>query len=253
MAKGVVWKIRFPTVARQRRVPAILVAQFAYTGISCPPPRSFPRALLILPEDFQFSILRLLIIRAGRTQVVSFAATRRAARLAGCRADDFRTRLGIEGPFVNSPNAWLRLRAGSSRGRASHQPRSLWYCWIRLKYFTLGNICRAYVLRRRAAPRPSSPPPSCLCLLFLPHVPRETLVNVLTRRALVSWNTAFPKYNTASLSANLLAQLHFHSVFKVHRAHRVVLPGEKFLVKLIIRPCFVCRFLTEFPREIRRK
>lgn len=56
-------------------------------------------------EDFQFSILRLLIIRAGRTQVVGFAGEP-VARGPGRR---FRERRGIEGPFVNSPNAWLRL------------------------------------------------------------------------------------------------------------------------------------------------
>lgn len=131
-------------------------------------------------EDFQFSVLRLLIIRVRRTQVVSFAA----ACSAGHPRNDDLARRGIEGPFVNSPNAWLRLRCFSSvRDRLAG--RSLWYCWIRLKYFTLGDIYRAYVLWQ-------CPPVSLPS--FLPSYPR-TVVNVLTRCALVSrdpvcWDSA---------------------------------------------------------------
>lgn len=126
-------------------------------------------------EDFQFSVLRLLIIRVRRTQVVSFAAACSAGHL---RNDDL-ARRGIEGPFVNSPNAWLRLRCVSSvRDRLTE--RSLWYCWIRLKYFTLGDISRAYVLWQC---------PSRFLPSFLPSYPR-TVVNVLTRCALVARDSA---------------------------------------------------------------
>lgn len=131
-------------------------------------------------EDFQFSVLRLLIIRVRRTQVVSFAA----ACSAGHPRNDDLARRGIEGPFVNSPNAWLRLRCVSSvRGRLASPRlagRSLWYCWIRLKYFTLGDIFRAYVLWQCS---PVSLPS------FLPSYPR-TVVNVLTRCALVARDSA---------------------------------------------------------------
>lgn len=68
------------------------------------------RALLARSfEDFQFGVLRLLIIRVRWDPGGEFRS--RCSRRAGPgRNDDF-ARRGIEGPFVNSPNAWLRLRA----------------------------------------------------------------------------------------------------------------------------------------------
>lgn len=108
------------------KCPFMPTAEIALTAdLVCSRARSpfFSTARCMLPprlksfEDFQFSVLRLLIIRVRRTQVVSFAAGAAPASVdprSSSSAPPSVTTIsrdgGIEGPFVNSPNAWLRLR-----------------------------------------------------------------------------------------------------------------------------------------------
>ena len=100
-------------------------------------------------KNFQFSILRLLIIRRGwgpRWWVLKCRATTRTSLVfrefivEGVFACNETTYVDAKGPFVNNLNAWLRARRGFGGSRTASGQAFLYdIAGLDRKYFTLGR------------------------------------------------------------------------------------------------------------------